>query len=58
MDALSTAIIMELPDVVDEILNHVSQIEFEHTEDLVSVFETTIRYLGGLLSGMSMLKGV
>lgn len=57
VDALSTACVMRLPDVVDEVLNHVSTIDFSKTSDLVNLFETTIRYLGGLLSGYNLLSG-
>ncbi|KAK2861435.1 hypothetical protein FQN49_004201 [Arthroderma sp. PD_2] len=56
VDALSTAIIMGLPDVVDTILDHVAKIDFSQTDDMCSLFETTIRYLGGMLSGYDLLK--
>ncbi|DAA76018.1 TPA_exp: putative mannosyl-oligosaccharide alpha-1,2-mannosidase [Trichophyton benhamiae CBS 112371] len=56
VDALSTAIIMGLPDVVNQILDHISKIDFSKTDDLCSLFETTIRYLGGLISGYDLLK--
>lgn len=42
---------MENVEVVDIILDHVATIDWRVTSDYVSVFETTIRYLGGLLSG-------
>jgi hypothetical protein len=51
VDALSTAIIMEFEDIVDTILDHVATIDWRRTSTSVSVFETTIRYMGGLLSG-------
>lgn len=38
--------------VIDQILDYVPSINFDRTTDVVSLFETTIRYLGGLLSGM------
>lgn len=59
VDALSTAILMELPDVVDTILDHIPTIDFSTSKDntVVSVFETTIRYIGGMLSGYDLLKG-
>jgi len=57
VDALSTAIIMENKDVVGQILNFVPNINFDVTDSEVSVFETTIRYLGGLLAGHDLLKG-
>ncbi|KAL2257758.1 hypothetical protein VTK26DRAFT_9219 [Humicola hyalothermophila] len=51
VDALSTALIMENWDVVDQILEYIPTINFDTTTTEVSLFETTIRYLGGLLSG-------
>jgi len=58
-DGLSTAILMEMPDVVLAQLNHIATIDFSHTKttDDVSLFETTIRYLGGMLSGYDLLTG-
>lgn len=38
-------------DVVNEILAFVQTINFDSAIGDVSLFETTIRYLGGLLSG-------
>lgn len=55
VDALSTAIIMEDDKAVDQILKYVPTIDFTTTKnvsDPISLFETNIRYLGGLLSGM------
>ncbi|KAF1813171.1 hypothetical protein P152DRAFT_506845 [Eremomyces bilateralis CBS 781.70] len=57
VDSLSTACIMRLPEVIDTILKHVSEVNFSRTGDLVNLFETTIRYLGGLLSGYDLLTG-
>ena len=51
MDALGTAIVMGLDDIVVEILDYVPTIDYGVTETEVSLFETTIRYLGGMLSG-------
>jgi mannosyl-oligosaccharide alpha-1,2-mannosidase len=56
VDALSTAIIMELDDVVDDILEHLANVDFSTTDSSVSVFETTIRYLAGMLSGYDLLS--
>lgn len=56
MDALSTALIMGKGEVVQQILAHIATIDWNKTatgKEAVSVFETTIRYLGGLLSGGS-----
>lgn len=55
-DALSTAVIMELPDVVDQILDHLATVDFTNTTTSVSLFETTIRYLGGMISGYDLLN--
>lgn len=44
-------------DVVNTILEHVRDIDFSETSDTVSLFETTIRYLGGMLSGYDLLQG-
>lgn len=52
MDALGTAIIMGLDDVVEDILDLIPTIDYGKTDSDVSLFETTIRYLGGMLSGM------
>jgi hypothetical protein len=51
VDAFSTALVMEDWDVVDQILAFVQTINFDEAIGDVSLFETTIRYLGGLLSG-------
>lgn len=57
MDALSTAIIMGKADVVNTILEHISKIDYSKTSAQVSLFETTIRYMAGMLSGYDLLKG-
>jgi mannosyl-oligosaccharide alpha-1,2-mannosidase len=58
-DALSTAIIMEIPSIVRTVVNYVPSIDWSVSYDdmSVSLFETTIRYLGGLLSGYDLLNG-
>lgn len=43
--------------VVNQILDHIAKIDYSKTSDTVSLFETTIRYLGGMLSGYDLLKG-
>jgi len=50
---------MEIPEVVDQIVNFIPTIDFSTTdpEIPVSLFETTIRYLAGMLSGYDFLKG-
>ncbi|KAF2235910.1 glycoside hydrolase family 47 protein [Viridothelium virens] len=59
VDAFSTAIVMELPDVIDTILNYIPTINFHQTAggEEISLFETTIRYLGGILAGHDLLTG-
>lgn len=54
VDALSTAIIMEDAKTVDQILSYIPTIDFTTTIEVnssISLFETNIRYLGGLMSG-------
>lgn len=57
VDALSTALVMELPNIVNEIIDYIPNIDFSVTSEQVSLFETTIRYLGGMLAGYDLLKG-
>ncbi|KAG6844318.1 hypothetical protein H0H87_007848 [Tephrocybe sp. NHM501043] len=56
VDAMSTVHIMGLDDLFVEAVNFTSNIDFSksQTPDTVSVFETTIRYLGGLLSAYEL----
>ncbi|KAG6885423.1 hypothetical protein C0993_001939 [Termitomyces sp. T159_Od127] len=56
IDAMSTMYIMGLNDSFKEAVAHVSSVDFStsHTDDTVSVFETTIRYLGGMLSAYEL----
>ncbi|KAK2464551.1 hypothetical protein APHAL10511_003409 [Amanita phalloides] len=51
-DALGTMALMGFDDWVKEGVNHIAGVDFNrsYTGDTVSVFETTIRYVGGLLS--------
>lgn len=55
VDALSTALVLEEWDVVDQILEYIPTINFDNTTTVVSLFETTIRYLGGLVSGKACI---
>lgn len=50
---------MGIPDIVNEIVDHVATINWavSYDNEAVSLFETTIRYLGGMLSGYDFLKG-
>ncbi|KAG8626789.1 hypothetical protein KVT40_005734 [Elsinoe batatas] len=59
VDALGTALVMEMPEVVATILDYIPQINFGAPKDdqAISLFETNIRYVGGLLSGYDLLKG-
>ncbi|KAH6633514.1 glycoside hydrolase [Boeremia exigua] len=57
VDALSTALLMREQQTVAQILAHIPTIDWAHTSTPVSLFETTIRYLGGLLSGYDLLSG-
>lgn len=58
VDALGTAILMGEVEIIGEILEHVKTIRFKDGSfDPISVFETTIRYMGGLLSAYDLLDG-
>lgn len=56
IDAMSTMKIMDLDDLFADAVKFASNIDFSksQTSDTVSVFETTIRYLGGLLSAYEL----
>ena len=56
-DALSTALVMGQKDIVNQIITFVPTIDWSKTSSSVSLFETTIRYLGGMLSGYDFLSG-
>ncbi len=57
VDALSTALVMESQPIVNDILNYIATIDYTTTATGVSLFETTIRYLAGMLSGYDLLNG-
>ena len=57
VDAFSTALVMQQADIIDTILDYIPTIDYTNTSTTVSLFETTIRYLGGMLSGYDLLKG-
>ena len=57
VDALSTALVMQSQSIVTDILDYIGTIDYTTTSTEVSLFETTIRYLGGMLSGYDLLKG-
>jgi mannosyl-oligosaccharide alpha-1,2-mannosidase len=54
IDSLSVAIVMKDRESVNQILEFVPTIDFTTTakvDEPISIFETNIRYFGGLLSG-------
>lgn len=59
IDTLSAAVLLEDKEIVAQILAYVPTIDFTTTavenED-ISLFETNIRYLGGLISGMLLVE--
>ncbi|KAI0434163.1 glycoside hydrolase family 47 protein [Xylaria sp. FL1042] len=60
VDAISTALIMGNKEAVSIIVDHIKSINFNETVqggESVSLFETTIRYLGGMLSAYDFLTG-
>lgn len=50
VDSLSTLQVMQLQKEYEEAIRHIHTIDFTKTNSPVSVFESTIRYIGGLLS--------
>jgi mannosyl-oligosaccharide alpha-1,2-mannosidase len=50
VDSASTLVLMGLWDELALSVEHILTIDFTRTNDLVDPFETTIRYLGGLVS--------
>ncbi|KAI9722514.1 MAG: maturation of Asn-linked oligosaccharides protein [Chrysothrix sp. TS-e1954] len=59
VDGLDTAVIMNIPSIVDQILGQIPKIDFGKSyQDMpVTVFDATIRYLGGLLAAHDLLSG-
>lgn len=57
VDALSTALIMGEKEIVNQIITYIPSINWSQTPTSVSLFETTIRYLAGMLSGYDLLNG-
>lgn len=58
VDSLDTLWIMELKDEFEEAVDAVYHIDFTTTEeDEINVFETTIRYLGGMLAAYDLSEG-
>lgn len=57
VDGIDTAIIMNLTDVVAKQLSFIQTVDFTTTPyGYVEVFDTSIRYLGGLLSSYDLLN--
>ena len=57
VDGIDTAIIMNLTDIVEKELAYISTIDFNTTPyGPVEIFDTNIRYIGGLLSSYDLLK--
>ena len=62
-DALDTAIIMEQTDIVNIILDYIPTVDFTRNNaqppnpEWTSLFETNIRYIGGMLGSYDLLKG-
>jgi mannosyl-oligosaccharide alpha-1,2-mannosidase len=54
IDAMSTMSIMGLTDLFDEAVEFTKGIDFSSSDGTASVFETTIRYLGGFLSAYEL----
>lgn len=59
VDGLDTAIIMGLDDIANVILAYIPTIDFttSYQNESVSLFETTIRYIGGMLAAYDLLTG-
>ena len=59
VDGLDTAIIMGLDDIANIILAYIPNIDYtvSFKNESVSLFETTIRYLGGMLAAYDLLTG-
>lgn len=48
---------MQNREIVNQILEYIPTIDYTTTSTEVSLFETTIRYLGGMISAYDLLKG-
>lgn len=56
LDGMDTMKIMGLDDIFEIALNFTSHVDFSQTDtgDTISVFESTIRFVGGLLSAYEL----
>ena len=58
VDTMDTLLIMGLKDEFEMCIEHVKRIDFTtNSEDQLNVFETTIRYLGGMLAAYDLSDG-
>ncbi|RPA73923.1 seven-hairpin glycosidase [Ascobolus immersus RN42] len=59
IDSLDTAIMMGLDDIVAKQLEWIESVDFTTSKSgqMCSLFETSIRYLGGLLAAYDLLQG-
>ncbi|KAL3475627.1 glycoside hydrolase [Aspergillus californicus] len=58
VDSLDSLIIMDLMDEFEEALQALEQIDFSTTDSIqINVFETNIRYIGGLLGAHDLTNG-
>jgi len=55
-DAMSTMLIMNLTEWFEQAVNYTADVDFtiSNTSDTVSLFETTIRYVGGFISAYEL----
>ena len=59
IDSVSTAILLGKEDVVLQILRHIATVDFKVVKGgtRISLFEVTIRQLGGMISAWDLLQG-
>ena len=59
IDSVSTAILLGKEDVVLQILRHIATVDFKIVKGgtRISLFEVTIRQLGGMISAWDLLQG-
>ncbi|KAG8933280.1 hypothetical protein FRC02_012179 [Tulasnella sp. 418] len=53
-DALDSLLLMDCKEEYERAVKHISTVDFHHAVTYIPFFETTIRYLGGLLSAFAM----
>ncbi|KAJ5536746.1 mannosyl-oligosaccharide alpha-1-2-mannosidase 1B [Penicillium frequentans] len=56
VDAIDTAVVMGLTDIVEQQLKHIASVDFTKSAYLVDFFDVNIRYIGGLLSAYDLIK--